>query len=986
MFLQIPRVWVRKPDDDVKAFPHLFVDGEFGLNHEPRKKKLTPSKFYAQRIINYDNMYASDPDYVFMAQRIVEMNALERQINMSTSHGSLEVTESDGTKLVPSADAFNIFQSIPGTPAYWKSFRNECCARIEQLGPFHLFFTLSCAEMRWSSVIIEVLKTVSQKKLKIDYKLDKNGDWDGNWTTVFIDDGDEHPEDENGEKIVPDLNQYLQKYLSKSKIGMTDFLKDHFILITRIFDKRAKDFLNVVMKSKGIENYVYRVEFQMRGLPHIHGAGWLKSDLIQHCLDENGLFTEDPDKEGAVIDLIDEWISCSLNTGNPELDEIVRDVNTHKGHTKSCRKHNTKCRFNFPKAPSERTILAKPIDHIFPNMGPKKKEKVLEFAKTVMSAVKNALEEIEPKDFDFNDDLEKFLKEKCHLEEMFRDFFQNVHPNTTSEKTKEESEEEEQADEEDIECPSFNQKNGMMNNYHKLLEISAYGRTVILKRKISERNVNNYNPTFLSIWDANMDIQLCLDSYAVVTYITDYLTKSDKDMTRLLTKALREKKGADVKDILNHLKKTYFDSKETCVSEAAFRLIPGLNMKGSTVKTIFASSGFPENRHMYLHQIEETDSPEPEVLDPSYLKVQGREGKFVKPFSKQDKYDLRPNDYDVELVEVTDGALNNISFAQFTMLYEIKSESQIPKKIEWKKSKENGWIGITEKESKRSQEDIDNIPALLKSFETDEPLPIWIKLKAREGEGEGRYMKLRSVPYVLRIYNGKRKNPIEDMYSELILFLPWRDENKINPWTNDPEENEKSNDGNEKDKKKLYKKDDPNFEESRESAIYDMTYDEKCIEAIERVKQKIYPFSKKLSMIRELLENEDFQRSTHIFDVNPAAEQQNEDDEENLEPEDLSYPFPDAEEQSEKPSRSRNSTQNEIKGEKCIFKQPILPNDRNELYKNARDLLPEQRVVFDQFIHFVKSLVCFKNGGDIDAEPPRMIVHGKINYFYDSIF
>ena len=95
---------------------------------------------------------------------------------------------------------------------------------------------------------------------------------------------------------------------------------------------------------------------------------------------------------------------------------------------------------------------------------------------------------------------------------------------------------------------------------------------------------------------------------------------------------------------------------------------------------------------------------------------------------------------------------------------------------------------------------------------------------------------------------------------------------------------------------------------------------------------------------------------------------------------------PDAEEQSEKPSRSRNSTQNEIKGEKCIFKQPILPDDRNELYKNARDLLPEQRVVFDQFIHFVKSLVCFKNGGDIDAEPPRMIVHGKINYFYDSIF
>ena len=99
------------------------MDGKFGLNHEPREKKLTPAKFYAQRIMNENNMYAKDIDYVFMAQQHVEMDALEKQINMSMSHGSLEVTESDGTKLVPSNDAFSIFQSIPGTPAYWKKFR-----------------------------------------------------------------------------------------------------------------------------------------------------------------------------------------------------------------------------------------------------------------------------------------------------------------------------------------------------------------------------------------------------------------------------------------------------------------------------------------------------------------------------------------------------------------------------------------------------------------------------------------------------------------------------------------------------------------------------------------------------------------------------------------------------------------------------------------------------------------------------------------------
>ena len=909
-------------------------------------------------------MYASDPDYVFMAQRIVEMNALERQINMSTSHGSLEVTESDGTKLVPSADAFNIFQSIPGTPAYWKLFRNECIARIEQLGPFHLFFTLSCAEMRWSSVIIEVLKTVFPQKLKFEYKLDANGDWDGNWNTIFVDDGSQHQEDENGKKIIPDLRQFLDRYLSKSKKGMTDFLKDHFILITRIFDKRAKDFLSVVMKSKGIEHYVYRVEFQMRGLPHIHGAGWLRSDLIQHCLDEDGLFTQDPNKEKDVIDLIDDWISCSLKTGDPKLDRIVEDVNTHKGHTKSCRKHGTKCRFNFPRPPSNKTILAKPIDSIFPNMSEKKRTKILEFAKNVMPIVKTALEEIEEKDQDFNDDLEKFLDEKCNLGKTFAEFFQKLQLPEKTEELREEDKEEDNNEAEDMK--NFNSNLSTIENYHKLLEISEFGRTVILKRKISERNVNNYNPTFLSIWDANMDIQLCLDSFAIVTYITDYLTKSDKEMTKVLSKALKEKAGAEALEQLNHLKKAYFDSKETCVSEAAFRLIPGLNMKGSTVKTIFASSGFPEKRHMYLHQIQENDDEEPEVADPKKLQVEGREGKFMRPFSKQDKYDLRPIDQ---------GALDNISFAQFTMVYELKSKSQVSlelKRSEWDGSEENGKIFFTETELNRSPEDIDKIPPILKSFEDDEPLPTWIQLRVREGEEEGRYMRLRSVPYVLRIYNGKREDPLEDIYSELLLYQPWRNEQQINPWG-------------------IPVKESDSKEVTREVVIRSLSENPDIIENIENVKEKIYPFSKKLNKIRELLENEDFQRATHIFDVNPGGEQQNDDDEENLDPKDSSDPFLEAEEQSERASRSRNKPQDELKGEKCIFKKPILPEDRNELYKNARDLLPEQRVVFDQFIHFVKSLLCFKNGGDIDAEPPRMIVHGKkiifmIPYFKENSF
>ena len=40
---------------------------------------------------------------------------------------------------------------------------------MEQLGPFHVFFTMSCAEARWACVLVEVLKVTLKRRLKIMY-------------------------------------------------------------------------------------------------------------------------------------------------------------------------------------------------------------------------------------------------------------------------------------------------------------------------------------------------------------------------------------------------------------------------------------------------------------------------------------------------------------------------------------------------------------------------------------------------------------------------------------------------------------------------------------------------------------------------------------------------------------------------------------------------------------------------------------------------
>ena len=195
---KIPTNWLREKDNDIDSFPELHVEGKYGLD-EPRIQKLSRAKYFGQRIMNENTMYSENPDYVFMAQQACERYAIEREIHMAMSHGSIESSEKGEMSLVPSEDAFNIFQKIPGTPAYWKSFKNELYAKMEALGPFHVFFTKSCAEMKWAYVLLEVLKVKLKRNLKIMYldnfMIDPDGKlenvaWDGETTTVLLYDND----------------------------------------------------------------------------------------------------------------------------------------------------------------------------------------------------------------------------------------------------------------------------------------------------------------------------------------------------------------------------------------------------------------------------------------------------------------------------------------------------------------------------------------------------------------------------------------------------------------------------------------------------------------------------------------------------------------------------------------------------------------------------------------------------------------------------
>ena len=228
------------------GFPKHHPTGKNGLHH-PREQKLSPQTYFTVRILSSDCRFSMDMPYLFLAQQYVERWALERQIDISGQKGVSGM--SNGEMEVQLKDDFSIFQNIKGTPKYWQKAKNELIAKVKNLGPFHLFFTLSCGEMRWSEVFVSILRSIGKDVKYIEG--DKG--WDGSDENIHV----------NGTKLWDFVNNHMG--CSKNEL-----LKDHIVMITRQFDERVKAFINNILMGSGenrvpISFYNYRVEFQARG-------------------------------------------------------------------------------------------------------------------------------------------------------------------------------------------------------------------------------------------------------------------------------------------------------------------------------------------------------------------------------------------------------------------------------------------------------------------------------------------------------------------------------------------------------------------------------------------------------------------------------------------------------------------------------------------------------------------------------------------------
>ena len=303
--------------NEAKCFPVLFPQGK-NTYHECRPYRLTLSRYFNNRILHADGRFASNVEYIFFAQYLSEVEQVKSSVSIALRKGkggqrSYKVSDilkdEDSLKqMLEFDDGYRFLKPIRGTPAFWQGAQRDLLACVRQLGIPTWFCSFSSADMRWTNLLYSILK-------------------------------------QEGRTATVEALEWADR---------CDLLRRNPVTAARMFDFRWHCFLREVLMSPShpigkIKDSFYRVEFQQRGSPHVHCLFWIENaPLIDKNTDEE------------VVQFIDKYVTCELPSSDDMLLDIVTSVQQHsKRHSKTCKKKNTVCRFNFPRPASARTFICR---------------------------------------------------------------------------------------------------------------------------------------------------------------------------------------------------------------------------------------------------------------------------------------------------------------------------------------------------------------------------------------------------------------------------------------------------------------------------------------------------------------------------------------------------------------------------------------------------------------------------------------------------
>jgi len=349
------------------------------------------------------------------------------------------------------------------------------------------------------------------------------------------------------------------KQLSFQEIS--ELISSDPVTCMRHFDHKFKALLNGIMKPQNgmfhpyqLEDYFSRMEFQMRGSPHSHGLYWIKDAPVYVDSDSKSM-TE-------CIDFIDKFITCERCEDGKMENLIGYQIHKHSKTCKKKRKQGITCRFGFPKPPMKETLILKPLDETF--------------SLEQIRAAKDLYTKIEDK-----------------LNEFGRGF------------------------KEDIEYEQFLESIGTGHeDYINAIRSSIKRASVFLKRSTSCIFVNGYNRQLLEAWEANIDIQFVLDTYACAKYCVGYILKSNDGVSRTMQEAAKDarKGNTSIQEQLKRFANVLINGSEISAQEAAAFLL-GIPNTMCSRGDVFINTAPPDQRIRMLKSKEELDELEDNCVD-----------------------------------------------------------------------------------------------------------------------------------------------------------------------------------------------------------------------------------------------------------------------------------------------------------------------------------------------------------------------------------
>lgn len=226
-------------------------------------------------------------------QFIIEQKKVSDSINIAlkkvqrhfVTAAQLRSSSQNLQNLISQDQAYLFLRQIPDTPPYWQKFMYVIVAMVKQLGIPTWFMTLSCADLRWPELFQIIAKTEGKKM-----------------TSAQVD--------------------------ALSYIDRCNMVNTNSVIVAKHFQHRVETFFCEVLLSKvnpigKIIYYAFRIEFQMRGSPHLHSLIWT-SDCPKPT----------HDNKQAYIDYIDQHVQAYLpiEEDDPDLHELVKTSKAYSFH------------------------------------------------------------------------------------------------------------------------------------------------------------------------------------------------------------------------------------------------------------------------------------------------------------------------------------------------------------------------------------------------------------------------------------------------------------------------------------------------------------------------------------------------------------------------------------------------------------------------------------------------------------------------------